>query len=144
MTEELKAHSQKLRQAAVAVIIRDGKFLTIKRSATVRAPGKICFPGGGVEPGETVEEALIREMQEELNVEVVPQRFVWKSGSPRGFELNWWQAELIADQTIIPNTEEVEAFQWMLQPEMVALPNLLDTNAEFFKALDRQELELKF
>lgn len=31
-------------------------------------PGDICFPGGGVEPGETPEEAAVREMEEELLV----------------------------------------------------------------------------
>ena len=43
--------------AAVAVILDGDKFLIIKRSANVRAPGQYCFPGGGIEAGESNEQA---------------------------------------------------------------------------------------
>ena len=69
------------KHASVAVVFRDEKFLMIKRAQSVRAPGKWCFPGGGVEGEETLEAALIREMNEELNVKVVPGREVWRSVS---------------------------------------------------------------
>lgn len=134
----------KVELASVAIVTKGDRFLTIKRSATVRAPGKICFPGGGIEPGETAEQAAVREMQEELNVAIKPVRFVWKSSSPRGFELYWWQCELFDNQSIKPNPDEVESFDWLTQAEMVAEPELLDTNAAFFEALDRGELEIVF
>ena len=34
------------------------------------------FPGGKMEPGETAEEAVVREIREELKVEIVPERLV--------------------------------------------------------------------
>ena len=77
------------KRAAVAIIRNEEKFLAITRSQTVRAPGQVCFPGGGVEDGETIAEALVREMQEELAILVNPIRPVWKSHSLRGFELNF-------------------------------------------------------
>jgi len=49
----------------VAVILRGERFLVICRSQQVRAPGMYCFPGGGIEPGETEEQALRRELLEE-------------------------------------------------------------------------------
>jgi 8-oxo-dGTP diphosphatase len=59
-------------EVAVGVLIRpDARFLL-----TSRPPGKVYagyweFPGGKVEPGETVEQALHRELQEELGIEVL-------------------------------------------------------------------------
>lgn len=56
---------------AVGVLLRpDGAFLL-----TSRPPGKVYagyweFPGGKVEPGETVEQALRRELREEIGVEI--------------------------------------------------------------------------
>ena len=144
VNEEASNSTRKIQLAAVAIVTREQKFLTIKRSATVRAPGKICFPGGGIEPGETADQAAVREMREELNVEIKPISFVWKSSSPRGFELYWWRCELLEDQTIVPNLEEVESFHWMTQAEMVAEPELLDTNDAFFKALNRGEFQLDY
>ena len=66
-----------MKQAAIAVVRRADSFLGIKRSQTVRAPGKICFPGGQVENGESTEQAVVREMQEELGVTVKPIRKLW-------------------------------------------------------------------
>ncbi len=56
---------------AVGVLLRpDGAFLL-----TSRPPGKVYagyweFPGGKLEPGETVEQALRRELQEEIGVTI--------------------------------------------------------------------------
>ena len=68
----MTAHSS--RQGAVAVVVRDDRFLVIRRSANVVAPGAFCFPGGGIEAGETEERALVREFREELGATIVPVR----------------------------------------------------------------------
>ena len=132
-----------LKRAAVAVIQQQGKFLTITRSQTVRAPGKVCFPGGGLESGESVAEALVREMQEELSILVNPIGHLWQSHSVRGFELNWWSAEIVPGEMIRPNPDEVNSFGWMTSSEMLGLSNLLDSNLEFFQAWKRGEFELR-
>lgn len=60
-------------EVAVGVLIdAQGRFLL-----TTRPPGKVYagyweFPGGKVEPGETVEQALRRELQEEIGVTIGP------------------------------------------------------------------------
>ncbi len=55
--------------AAVALIDRDGRILLAQRPEGKEMAGLWEFPGGKVEPGETPEHALIRELQEELGID---------------------------------------------------------------------------
>jgi 8-oxo-dGTP diphosphatase len=52
-----------------AAILRDGRVLAARRT-TPEAAGRWEFPGGKVEPGETPEIALVREIDEELGCRV--------------------------------------------------------------------------
>ncbi|MDO9608687.1 MAG: (deoxy)nucleoside triphosphate pyrophosphohydrolase [Brevundimonas sp.] len=55
---------------AVALIDVDGRVLIAKRPQGKALAGLWEFPGGKVEPGERPEAALIRELREELGIEV--------------------------------------------------------------------------
>lgn len=55
--------------SAVALIDRDGRVLLAQRPEGKSMAGLWEFPGGKVEPGETPEAALIRELREELGIE---------------------------------------------------------------------------
>lgn len=55
---------------AVAVIVRDGRVLIARRPDHVHQGGLLEFPGGKVEPGESVQAALVREIAEETNLRV--------------------------------------------------------------------------
>ncbi len=55
--------------SAVALIDRDGRVLLTQRPEGKSLAGLWEFPGGKVEPGETPEAALIRELHEELGIE---------------------------------------------------------------------------
>lgn len=54
---------------AVALIDADGRVLLAQRPEGKSLAGLWEFPGGKVEPGETPEAALIRELQEELGID---------------------------------------------------------------------------
>jgi 8-oxo-dGTP diphosphatase len=53
-----------------AIIERDGKFLAAKRSFAQSHGGFWEFPGGKIDQGEDAEEALIREIKEELGADL--------------------------------------------------------------------------
>ena len=55
--------------AAAALIDADGRVLLAQRPEGKSMAGLWEFPGGKVEPGETPEAALIRELREELGIE---------------------------------------------------------------------------
>ena len=58
-------------KVSCAIILNStGKILVTQRSATMPLPLKWEFPGGKIETGETAEECLIREIKEELNIEI--------------------------------------------------------------------------
>jgi 8-oxo-dGTP diphosphatase len=56
--------------AAVALVDADGRVLLAQRPAGKSMPGLWEFPGGKVEVGEAPEAALIRELKEELGIDV--------------------------------------------------------------------------
>ena len=63
--------AQKITEVAVAVFLKpDGTFLLSSRPEGKPYPGYWEFPGGKIEPGETVLQAMIRELVEELNVTI--------------------------------------------------------------------------
>lgn len=65
-----------------AVIVRDGRVLAARRTRPAELAGQWEFPGGKVEEGENLSEALVRELQEELNSTISVLDEVRDAGSP--------------------------------------------------------------
>ena len=64
----------------VGIVVKGDKFLVERRSWDERIdPGIVCLPAGHVEPNESLEDALKREMLEELDIKVKEFKFVCKN-----------------------------------------------------------------
>lgn len=131
------------RRGVVAVVLREDRFLAIRRSAQVVAPGKLCFPGGGIEGDETEEQTLVREFREELGVAIRPLRRLWRSTTRWHVELAWWRGELDPLVELLPNPAEVASIHWFTREEMTRQSELLESNREFFEAIAGGKVELE-
>jgi len=68
-----------MKRVTAGVIEREGKVLLARRSQSGSAAGKWEFPGGSIEPGETPEQCLARELREELGIESRVGEFIASS-----------------------------------------------------------------
>jgi 8-oxo-dGTP pyrophosphatase MutT (NUDIX family) len=64
----------------VGIVVRGDKFLVERRRLDEAVdPGIVCLPAGHVKPNEGLEDALKREMMEELGIKVNEMKFVCKN-----------------------------------------------------------------
>lgn len=120
---------------AVAVLIRtDGRVLLARRPTDKVYAGYWEFPGGKIEPGETVREALARELREELAIEVehahpwITREYIYPHATVRLHFLRvlGWRGE--------PQMVEHDELSWE-RPDLVGVSPLLPANGPIFKAL---------
>ncbi len=121
----------KPRQGVVAVVVRDGKFLMIRRAAGILAGGAWCFVGGGIEPDESQATAVEREFVEEIGGRIRAVKKIWEFTRPDGgLVLHWWLADLLSDD-FVANPHEVQDFRWCSLEEIRALDWVLESNHRF-------------
>ena len=93
-----------------AVIEQDGRYLLCRRHPRAELAGKWEFPGGKIETGETAEECLVREIREELGLEVrLKCRLgtVEEATDERHLELIAFCAEIVSGTLQVLDHEEV-------------------------------------
>lgn len=123
-------------EGVVVVVRHEDRLLMIRRSQHVIAPGAWCFVGGAIHPGESQPAAVVREFSEEVGGRVRPMRCIWQYVRPDGrLRLYWWLAELLDDNLHL-NPAEVAELRWCTPAEIEQLPDLLETNRAFLKAVD--------
>lgn len=128
-----------VQQGVVAVIERDGRWLMIRRGEGVIAPGYWCFPGGGIEAGEAPEQALMREIREEIGLDVRPEGEIFRWRRPDGkLLLQWWRASL-TDQQQEPrlSPHEVAEIRWVTPTELKSLRPALESNHIFLDYFEK-------
>lgn len=119
-------------EAIVAVLLRAGRVLVVRRGPEVVSPGYWQPLSGKIEPGETQQEALVREVREEVGLTVVPLAKVWESETHDGaFRLHWWSARADAGE-VVPDPREVAETRWITPEEFPTLAPIFEGDLEFF------------
>lgn len=131
-----------VKRGVVAIARREGRFLAIRRGRTVAAGGRVCFPGGHIEPGEEEHAAVVRECREELAAMVTAGACVWRSVTSWGTALAWWTVDLDEAAALVPHPVEVEEILWLTEAELLAEPTLLEGNREFLAAVREGRVRL--
>lgn len=126
----------KIVAVSAAVLQRpDGTFLLAQRPADKIWAGYWEFPGGKIEPGEAAYHALVRELREELGIEVqtaypwLTRVFTYPHATVRlnFFRVTEWRGEM--------HPHEGQQFSWQHLPEVSVTP-VLPANAPIIRALE--------
>ena len=99
-----------------AAIVRDGRVLAARRTSPPEAAGRWELPGGKVEPGESPDEALVREVAEELGCTV--EVTAWLPGSVGiggRHKLTVAVCALVAGE---PDPREHDEIRWLAADEL--------------------------
>lgn len=102
-----------------AAIIKDNKFLAMQRSEQMTLSGLWEFPGGKIEANETDEETLIREIKEELNIDIHVLDYINEASYDYDFGtvvLKVYTAEIVSGQITL---EEHSDSKWLTAGELL-------------------------
>lgn len=109
---------------AAALIDAEGRVLLQRRPPGKELAGLWEFPGGKIEPGERPEAALVRELAEELGIDVDPQQmmplsFASVALGPRHLILMLY---LVSTWRGVPRSLEASDLAWVVPANMADLP----------------------
>lgn len=115
-----------------AAIVRGGTLLAARRTRPVAAAGRWELPGGKVEPGESPDAALVREVAEELGCTVVVTDWLERSVpvSP-GLSLRVGLARIVEGE---PDPVEHDEVRWLGAAELGTV-DWLDADRPFLPDL---------
>jgi 8-oxo-dGTP diphosphatase len=103
---------------SAAIIVDQGRVLMVRRRVK---EGQLSwqFPAGGIEPGETPEEAAVRETLEETGLEVKAIRLLGQRVHPKtGREMSYTAAEVVAGEAHVADEDELAEVAWAAHGEI--------------------------
>lgn len=108
----------KIIEVVGAAIIKENKVLAMQRSEQMTLPGMWEFPGGKIEADETEEQALVREIKEELSIDIEILDYINEATYPYNFgtvSLKVYTAKIIAGEISL---EEHSDGKWLIADEL--------------------------
>ena len=117
-------------------LVHAGRVLAARRSYPAESAGRWEFPGGKVDHGESAEQAVVREVAEELGCEVSVTGWLEPEVEIRaGLVLRVATASLVAGEPI-PRAGEHDAVRW-LSPDQLDEVHWLDADRPFAEAVGK-------
>ncbi len=117
-TKNSKLRIKNCVEVSAALIFRDGKLLITQRRAKSHLGGLWEFPGGKREAGETFEQCLVREIREELGVEIsVASLFeeILHDYPEKSVHLKFFICKILSDE---PQPLDCAAVKWVAKTEL--------------------------
>jgi ADP-ribose pyrophosphatase YjhB (NUDIX family) len=143
-----RAYPERPFLAVSAAIIREGHVLVAQRTKVGSASvGLFTLPGGVVEAGETLHQAIVREVAEETGIVIEPvalaghREFITRSADgrvERHFVILCFAARWIVGEGT-PDPDELADLRWVRPAELAALrttPGLAEIVAEAFARME--------
>ncbi|MGY4993072.1 (deoxy)nucleoside triphosphate pyrophosphohydrolase [Streptomyces sp. 900105245] len=106
-----------------AALLDDGRLLAARRSAPAELAGRWELPGGKVEATERPEDALVRELREELGIDAEPVERVpgeWPLRTP--YVLQVWTARLRPGSPAPEPLQDHDELRWLTPAEVWDVP----------------------
>ncbi len=134
--------TKRTRIRVAALIVREGKILLAMHEKGGRRYW--LLPGGGVEYGESIEEALVRELQEEAWLEIIPGDILWIVDSipddHHRHVLNLILSAQALSDVLSPHPDAVlRDVQWIEVEHLAELEIFPDTKAEILHYIQTGE-----
>ena len=110
--------------AAVALVDVDGRVLIAQRPEGKSMAGLWEFPGGKIDAGETPEQALVRELQEELGIETATSCLAPIGFASHGYEkFHLLMPVFVCRKWVgMPQSREGQALRWVMPTELSRYP----------------------
>ena len=122
------------------MVHHDGRYLLVRRAAAVTAGGYWTPVTGKIEPGESLRDAAIREVAEEVGLDVGCGAEVFRCPTQHAhWMLVWHVAPLRGPDSIDLNLTELAEARWVSAAEAVALEPMFPATRAFYAALIHKE-----
>ncbi|MEU2831880.1 NUDIX hydrolase [Streptomyces lavendulae] len=106
------------RRVAGAVVVHEGRVLLVRRRV---AEGQLLwqFPAGKIEPGESFEEAAVRETKEEAGLDVAAVRQLGERIHPiTGRQVSYTVCEVVRGTAHVADADEITEISWVTLSEI--------------------------
>jgi len=117
-TKDSKLKIKNCIEVSAALIFHKGKLLITQRPADAHLGGLWEFPGGKREPGETFEQCLVRELREELGIEIEAGELfeeISHTYAEKTIHLKFFICKLVSGE---PRPLDCAAFRWVEKVEL--------------------------
>ncbi|ORT57964.1 NUDIX hydrolase [Streptomyces sp. CB03238] len=114
----MQQNTEKEPGVAAAVIVHEGRVLMVRRRVS-EGPLSWQFPAGKVEPGETREEAAVRETEEETGLTVAAMKLLGERVHPKtGRLMSYTACEVVGGTAHVAAPEELAELAWVPHGEI--------------------------